>query len=90
MSVLDKEVKDVKPYVGKHGEYEPELCAYTSQAAPRGRACTNVSLGNGYYYRLLAKAVHRADKPAIVAKLEKGMSELKGKKPEIVHKGESK
>lgn len=71
--------------IGKHGEYEPKICAVTGQKAPRGRACTNVSLGNGYYYRVLAKAVHKADKPAIAKELEKAMSALAGKTPKVIH-----
>ena len=86
MSLLNKEVDDITPYIGKHGEYEPQLCAYSSQKAPRDRACTNVGLGNGFYYRLLAKDVHRADKEAIAKKLEKGMNALAGKH-KVVRKG---
>ena len=72
------------PRIGKHGVYEPEVCAVTGQQAPRGRPCTNISLGNGYYYRVLAKVVHLADKPAIAKELGKAMSALEGKQPKIV------
>lgn len=85
--VLDKETKDYKPYIGKHGKFEPKLCAVTGQKAPRDRACTNIALGNGYYYRVLAKATSRtsrADKEAIAKALEKGMSTLAGKQPTVV------
>lgn len=78
--------KQVDPRIGKHGVYEPSVCAVTGQKAPRARACTNISLGNGYYYRVLAKAVHRADKPAIAKELEKAMSALAGTQPKVVRK----
>jgi len=94
MSVLSDQTKDFRPYIGRYGykdskgkevpPVEPQLCAVTGQKAPRGRACTNISLGNGYYYRVLAKAVHQADKPAIVKELEKAMSVLAGKQPKLV------
>ena len=74
------------PRIGLHGEYEPEVCAHTGQKAPRGRACTNVSLGNGFYYRVLAKAVHRADKKAIRKELENSMSALSGTQPNVLRK----
>jgi hypothetical protein len=100
VGLLDDRVTDVTPYVGRDGYTDnkgvevapvaPQLCAVTGQKAPAGRPATDVHLGNGIYYRILAKAKHLADKPAIAQKLEKGMSTLKGKQPTVVVKEEKK
>jgi len=78
--------KPIDPRIGKHGEYEPEICAVTGHKAPRDVACTNVSLGNGYYYRVLAKVARQHDRDATKVKLEKVLSGLAGSQPKVVNK----
>jgi hypothetical protein len=97
VGLLDDRVKDVTPYIGRDGytndkdvvevaPVAPQLCAVTGQKAPAGRPATDVHLGNGLYYRILAKAKHLADKEAIAQKIEKSLSTLKGKQPTVVVK----
>ena len=78
--------KQIDPRIGKQGEYAPLVCAVTGQEAIAGMPCTDVRLAKDskYYYRVLAKAVPLADKPAIVKELEKVMSTLAGRQPKIV------
>lgn len=82
--------KPIDPRIGKHGEYEPQVCAVTGHKAPRDAAHTNVKLGNGYYYRVLAKVARQHDRDATKAELKKALSELAGSQPKVVNKSSKK
>jgi len=50
---MDKETQ-FDPRIGKHGAYQPLICAGTGQVV-NGRHNTAISLGNGYFCRILNK-----------------------------------
>lgn len=52
------------PRLGIHGGKQPLVCPVTGQNVA-GRHFTTVSIGNGYYFRVLAKVKPQTDMDAV-------------------------